>query len=155
LTKIISHVSGVMNSIIGVIYFLSPYFLSLAIEIYRKPTSNLHDKLLKQFFIAWFFYDLIIFFFLNYLAASINNKNYPIKRYLCQFISEENIVIKGKSIFKINFRLKLKIDAIIARINEQYVGFYCLNMFKFTNLAALEYLYGVMTTYILINGLYK
>ena len=47
----------------------------------------------------------------------------------------------------------MKIEAFIARLNGDFIGFYCLNLFKFTKLAFFQFFYALTTVYILINGI--
>ena len=43
----------------------------------------------------------------------------------------------------------MKIDSFIARLNEEYIGFYCFNLFPFTKLA---YFQGWLKSVILGRG---
>ena len=50
-------------------------------------------------------------------------------------------------------QMKLKIDSLIAKLNEEFVGFYCLYAIKFNRKSFYQYIIGLSTTYLLIDGL--
>ena len=49
--------------------------------------------------------------------------------------------------------MRLKIDSLIARLNKEFVGFYCLYAIKFNRMSFYKYILGISTTYFLVNGL--
>ena len=54
-----------------------------------------------------------------------------------------------------NLMINLKIEELIAGLNEHFIGFYCFNLFKFTRMTFLQF-YGFLTTsYILVNRVLK
>ena len=50
-------------------------------------------------------------------------------------------------------QMKLKIDSLIARLNKEFVGFYCLYAIKFTRKSFYQYILGISMTYFLVDGL--
>ena len=48
-------------------------------------------------------------------------------------------------------QMTLKIDSFIARMNEEFVGFYCLYAIKFTRMSFYQYILGISTTYLLVD----
>ena len=49
-------------------------------------------------------------------------------------------------------QMKLKIDSLIARLSKEFVGFYCLYAIKFTRKSFYQYILGISTTYLLVDG---
>ena len=52
-------------------------------------------------------------------------------------------------------QIKLKIDSFIARLNSQFIGFYCFNLFEFTKMAFYQYALTISTCYFLIINFLK
>ena len=50
-------------------------------------------------------------------------------------------------------QMKLKIDSFIDRLNEEFVGFYCLYAIKFNRMSFYHYILGISTTYLLVDEL--
>ena len=47
--------------------------------------------------------------------------------------------------------VRIKIDSFIARLNEEFVGFYCFNLFQLTKLSFFEYIYMLISDFVLIQ----
>ena len=118
--------SGPYNMIIGLVYCLNPYIINLFFKLMRIERNNLFFKLLKIVFIMLFIITNINAYIMNQLSASITVRNKSIYKYLY-------IIFCSKRIIRI--RTKLTIDSFIARLNTQFIGFYCFDLFKFTKMA--------------------
>ena len=118
--------SGPYNIMIGLVYCLNFYVIALYFELMKIDRNDLLFKLLKIVFIIGFILTNINAFIINQLSASITVRNKSIHKYLY-------IIFCSKRIIRI--RTKLTIDSFIARLNTQFIGFYCFNLFKFTKMA--------------------
>ena len=138
--------SGTYNVIIGLVYCLVPYVIALFFEMMKIERNDLLFKLLKNGFIIAFIITNINAFIINQLSASITVRNKSIHKYLYPMFFSN---------MKIRIRTKLTIDSFIARLNTQFIGFYCFNLFKFTKKAFYEYALIVSTCYFLIINVVK
>ena len=138
--------SGPYNISIGLVYCLIPYTIALFFEVVKIERNDLLFKLIKIAFIVFFIITNINSFIINQLSASITVRNKSIHKYLY-------IIFCSKRIIKI--RTKLTIDTFIARLNTQFIGFYCFNLFKFTKMAFYQYAFTISTCYFLITNIIK
>ena len=138
--------SGPYNVIIGLVYCLFPYIIALLLELMKINRNDMLSKLLKIVFIISFIITIVIVFYMNQLSASITVRNKSIHKYLYPMFFSN---------MKIKIRTKLTIDSFIARLNTQFIGFYCFNLFKFTKMAFYQYALSVSTCYILITNITK
>ena len=136
--------SPTYNVIIGLVYCLVPYIISIFVELMKIDRNDLLFKLLKICFIIFFMISNINAFIMNQLSASITVRNKSIHKYLYPMFFSN---------MKIRIRTKLTIDSFIARLNNQFIGFYCFNLFQFTKKAFYEYAIVISTCYFLIKNL--
>ena len=132
--------------IIGLVYCLIPYTIALFFEKMKIERNDLLSKLLKIAFIIAFIITNINAFIINQLSASITVRNKSIHKYLYPMFFSNT---------KIRIRTKLTIDSFIARLNTQFIGFYCFNLFEFNKKAFYEFSLIVSSPYFLIINVVK
>ena len=146
LIDIVQQLSGPYNMIIGGIYCFVPYLIAVSIELVKLDNND--PILIMIEYLHWLIFILAIItsFLVNQLSASITIRNKSIPKHLYpMFFNERNIKL----------RTKLKIDSFIARLNKQFIGYYCFNLFKFTKLAFYQYALTVSSSYILVFNFFK
>ena len=129
LIVVVKQLSGPYNMIIGIIYCFGPYLIAINIEVLKIKRDDWLFKILEQAFLLLLIITNLDAFIINQISASISvsNKSFP----KCLYP-----VFCWKR--KKRITMELKIDSFIARLNEQFVGFYCFNWFKFTKMAFYE-----------------
>ena len=130
--------SGPYNLIIGLVYILGPYIIAIFFELMKIERNDWLFKCVKFACIIIFIMITINAFIINQISASITVRNKSIHKYLY-------IIFCSKRIIK--FRTKLTIDSFIARLNTQFIGFYCFNLFKFTKMAFYQFALSITTCY--------
>ena len=141
LIAIVKQLSGPYNMIIGLVYCLVPYIIALSLELTKIDRDDLLFNLVKLMFFGIFLITNVNAFIINQISASITVRNKSIPRYLYPLFTK-----RGNA----RIRMKLEIESFIARLNTEYIGYYCLNLFKFTKMAFYEYSFSVSTCYFLI-----
>jgi len=66
------------------------------------------------------------------------------------FVSKNQPIITNETSNAIFY---LKINSLIARLNEEYIGFECMCLLRLTKVALYEFLYYIFSMYIFINDL--
>ena len=146
LIDIVKQLSGPYNIIIGLVYCFVPYLIAISVELVKLDTDDLILILIEYLHWLVFIFTILTSFIINQLSASITVRNKSIPKHLYPiFINERNIKL----------RTKLKIDSFIERLNKQFIGYYCFNLFKFTKLAFYQYAFTVSCTYILVFNFFK
>ena len=146
LTKIIQQTSSTHNFIIGIVYFILPYFTSLSIMYCQAEQGNLIDLLCRISLVMVFIIAIVYAYLINKISASITARNTNLVRYLYKlFIIDQNNSLKHK----------LKIYSFIARLNEESIGYKCFNLFHFTKLTFFQYWMTVSSSYILITNVLR
>ena len=134
LIAVVQQLSGPYNMIIGLVYCFLPYIIAINIELIKIKSNDLLFKCLRWVFFILFIGTNIAVFMINQLSASITVRNKSIHKYLYpMFINGRNIKL----------RIKLKIDSFIDRLHNQFIGFYCFNLFQFTKMAFYQYAFSV------------
>ena len=136
--------SGPYNMIIGLVYCIVPYIIANFVELIKIERNDLLFQFVKTIFFLIFILTNINAFIINQLSASITVRNKSIHKYLYPMFCSK---------MKIRIRTKLTIDSFIARLNTQFIGFYCFNLFPFTKRVFYEYALIVSTCYILITNI--
>lgn len=161
-TKSVGQVSKAINCLIGVIYSITPYIISMTIEMTRVTINNLYDMIRLLFSVAFLIIFIIGTLIMNMACASINNENRPLAKYLYRLIADigrqqqmPSSLSNRHLLIRISYlKFLLKIDSHISRLNEQYIGFHCFNLFEFTKLGFFEYFSATLSVIILISNLY-
>ena len=138
---IVQQLSGPYNMIIGLVYCLVPYVIAISLELTKIDRDDLLFQLLKLAFLTLFILTNVNAFIINQISASITVRNKSIPRYLYPVFTK-----RGNA----RIRMKLELESFIARLNTEYIGYYCLNLFKFTKMAFYQYAFSVSTCYFLI-----
>ena len=141
LIGVVQQLSGPYNMIIGLVYCLVPYVIALNLELTKIDRDDLLFNSLKSTFLFLFIVANVNAFIINQLSASITVRNKSITRHLYPMFYSKK---------KTKFRMKLEIESFIARLNTEYIGYYCFNLFKFTKMAFYQYSFSVSTCYFLI-----
>ena len=146
LTIIIKQISGLYNMIIGIVYCVVSYTIAIMLQISQIERDDLIFKTIKYFAYFGLIVTNINAYLINRISASITVRNKAIPRLLYPIFINNNII---------DLRLKLRIDSFIDRLHNQYIGFYCFNLFKFTKMAFYQYIFTVSSCYILVAGFAK
>lgn len=152
LTKVVKILSLTYNLYIGLIYVIMPYVITIDIKLIVLLNDNVMiDNPIVHFImnlisLALLAAAFINIYLVNYISASITIRNNTLVKYLYPLFNGNHST---------NLKLKLKIDSFIARLNKQYIGFRCFNLFKFTKLVFYEYWLGLSSSYILIHDFLK
>ena len=138
-TQLLNELGQMYSRIMFVIYLVLPYTLSDLIKLSIAPNMNQYIRMTG---IAIFVVILILVYFFNYICASITVRNKIAPKYLySNFKRTDNMRIS----------IKLKIEAFLTLLTTEFIGIYCLNMFKFTKMSFNEYFFTVSYAYILIS----
>ena len=146
LIGVVQQLSGYYNMVIGLVYCIVPYIIALCLELTKIDRHDLLFTLLKRAFLGLFIITNVNAFIINQISASITVRNKSIHKYLYPMFCSNR---------KTRIHTKLKIDSFIARLNTQFIGFYCFNLFKFTKMAFYQYAFTVSTSYFLIKSFLK
>ena len=138
--------NGPYNMLIGLTYCVAPYIIALQLEIIIIDKNDLIFKIIKIVFIIIFIITNVNAFIINQISASITVRNKSIHKYLYPMFYWKR---------KIRIRTKLTIDSSIARLNTQFIGFFCFNLFEFTKISFYEYAFSVTSCYFLITDIIK
>ena len=141
---VVKQLSGPYNMIIGLVYCLVPYLLAIELEVAKIESDELLVNIFKLVYFLLFIGGNINAFIINQISASITVRNKSIPRYLYPIFCSQS---------KIRIRTKLKIESFIDRLNTQFIGFYCFNLFKFTKMAFYQYAITISTSYFLITSI--
>ena len=131
LTLLCKRFSNLNNITLGLVYTLIPYVSVLSIECFKSETDSYFDIIAKLIFLFTFSLVNLNSYLINQSAASISvrSKVFPKLCYKVFLTSNRSY----------NMRFKLKVEGFIARLNKEFVGFRCFNLFKFTKLAFYKY----------------
>ena len=153
-TKLVHEISGVINMLIGITYTISPIFISLCIIILKNDPETLIELLFHLTILLWYPVLFLLLYIINHYCASLPLRNRSISKLMYPVFYDKNfhrIESQRYHSYQLsNILIHMKIDSLIARLNKQYVGFYCFNLFQFTKLAILQYLSYFFTVYVLI-----
>ena len=141
ISQLIQNLSDYINYIIGLIYSFGILITAIFIKIITDQTASIVTRI---FCLVLLIALCIVCYMVNIMSASISTANKSFAKHLYPIFIEKH--------FR-NLRLKFKIDGFIARLNNQFIGFYCFNLFKFTKLAFYQFFYILTSAYILVNNL--
>ena len=137
LTKMVFSISNIVNLGIGLIYSMFPYML-----VFARHQADDHNLLVRLISIIGVVVMFTNTYITNLLVASITVSNKSLPKYLYRVFCDKR--------YK-DLKLKLKMYSLLHRIDYQFLGFYCFNMFEFTKIAFYQYMIAVVTSYILVN----
>ena len=142
-TRLLNELGDMYSRILFVFYMMWPYTLSAIIKLLLVPSLNKYFKVSIIFIVV--IMTIVIYFF-NYICASITVRNKNAPKYLYSKFIRSN---------KLRISIKMKIEAFLLRLITDFIGIYCLNMFKFTKLTFYQYFMTISSAYVLIYGLDK
>ena len=155
----------VINKLIGIFYLITPILFSQFITILNGQTNNFFELFLILCVKIMSPFMLFLLCIIIHIATSITTVNLSITKYLYPVFKSNcfnrpnyqvglyQLYLSKKYEILSDIMIKMKIDSFIARLNEEYVGFYCLNLFEMTKLVILEYFYVFLTAYMFIHDL--
>ena len=126
--------------IIGFLYVFPPMTITLFMTMAIDTTEPVWKRLYSLFCST---VCVIGTYMATFMAAYLTSENESIVKDLYPTV--------GK--FKNNLRLELIIDSFVSKLNTQFIGFYCFNLFRFTKFSFFEYAFLLSSTYFLINKL--
>ena len=140
-TQLLNELGDMYSRILFVFYLVWPYSMSTLIKLFLVPGLN---KFVKVFIIFIVVSLTILNYFFNYICASITVRNKNAPKYLYSKFIRSN---------KMRISIKMKIEAFLLRLLTEFIGIYCLNMFKFTKLSFYQYFMTISSAYVLIYNL--
>jgi hypothetical protein len=87
----------------------------------------------------------LLVFIANYISSSLSSSAHDFTSDLYSFLFNTRIIIAVQH--------RLKISSFIEKICGPVIGYYCLDLFPFTNYEFFEYISFVFSNYILLNDL--
>ena len=136
---ILNKLSKPFNILMSYLYLIYPiYFVTNFNTAIDGNTSLIGSFVLILILLLNVFINYIIFASIS----SLSIKKDQILESLYPILTEKNII---------GFRLRLRIDSFIARVNTEFIGFHCLNYIKFERKAFCSYIIGLSSTYILFK----
>ena len=145
LTRLCKSLSNLNNIALGLVYMLLPYMSVLSIECLKYETDGYFDLLAKILFLFSFTLVNLCAYLINQSAASISVRSKVFPK-LCYKVFQKS---NNRSY---SLRFKLKVEEFIARLNKEFIGYRCFNLFKFTKLAFFKYVLSIGVTYVLVVG---
>ena len=145
LTRLCKSLSNLNNIVLGLVYTIVPYMAVLSVECLKYETDSYFDLIAKLIFLFAFTMVNLCAFLINQSAASISVRSKVFPK-LCYKVFQKS---NNRSY---NLRFKLKVEEFIARLNKEFIGYRCFNLFKFTKLAFFKYVLSIGVTYVLVVG---
>ena len=145
-------------------FLIFPSLLSTIFMVLTSEANTVIEHLVQVVLFMILPLPFVCLYTINHFCASIPLRNRSIAKYLYPVFYDKNFhrIQIDRSILFYSYRtqtsnllIHMKIDSFIARLNKQFVGFYCFNLFKFTKLAMLHFLSYLITVHILFNKLNK
>ena len=127
-----------ISCIIGIVF--SNCTGLLLIYFYAAMDQDV-NILMRIFLFLSVFLFIAIMFTVNLMTASISTANKSVVKHLYPIFIDKKFN---------NIWIYLKVDSFIERMNRDFVGFYCYNLFKMTKPAFYEYFTVLTSGYILI-----
>ena len=160
-TRLVNKLSKLINMLCGITYLITPFFISQILWILTdEEPKSIIDKMMQIFFIIMVIILIIGIYIFDDILSSITKVNQTLPRYLYPIFHDKHFTrFKHKYSLNLNYNfgqlsdimVRIKIDSFIARLNEEFVGFYCFNLFKVTKLAFFEFIYMLMSDFVLIQ----
>ena len=160
-TRLVNKSSKLINVICGMIYLIVPIFISQILWILIEDDNKTFELRLVKFALifAVIFAFVLIYIFENILCE-ISQMNEHLPNYLYPIFHDKQFArFQHRITLNLNYRfgqlsdimVRIKIDSFIARLNEEFVGFYFFNLFKVTKLAFFEVIYMLMSDFVLLQ----
>ena len=162
--ELVHKISNPINYIISFVFLITPTLISTTIILSKIEANTLIERLINILMLFYIPLQILFIYIFNHLCASIPLRNRSIAKYLYPVYYDKNFhriqMHRSRRFYSYrtqtsNLLIHMKTDSFIARLNKQFVGFYCCNLFKFTKLALLQYLSYFSTVHVLFNKLIK
>ena len=160
-TRLVDKLGKLINVLSGIIYLITPFFISQILWILtEEEPKNLLDKVAQVLFIFMVIVMIIVIYIFDDILSRIAKVSHHLPKYLYPIFHDKQFTRFQHTIgLNLNYRsgilsdimVRIKIDSFIARLNEEFVGFYCFNLFEVTKLAFFEYIYMLMSVFVLIQ----
>ena len=141
--QLIHSLSEAYNIILGYIYLIAPYIMVLELKLLLISDKPLYISI---YFVVLFIFFIAVIYMFNMLCASVTTKNRNAPRQLYRVFCSYKFI---------NFQHRLKILGLLEKLNYDFVGFYCLNLFKFTKMLFYQYLFNIASAYMLVTKLLR
>ena len=161
-TSISNKFSKLINVMCGIMYLLTPLIVSHLLRILTEEESqNIWVKLFKIIFTFLVTLVIFIIYIFGDFVSNITKINQTLHKYLSQIFKVKNFNrFHHRISLNLNYNfgqlsdimVRIKIDSFIARLNEEFVGFYCFNLFEVTKLAFFKYIYMLISVFILLQN---
>ena len=159
-TRLVDKLSKLINVICGIIYSIIPFLISQVLLILTEKSKNNLEIIVHVFFILMGIVLFIIIYIFDDILSNISQANQTLPKYLYPIFHEKQFTrFQHRIAFNLNYNfgqlsdimVRIKIDSFIARLNEEFVGFYCFNLFGITKLTFFELVYMLMSDFVLIQ----
>jgi hypothetical protein len=127
--------------ILFVVYFLTPPLINIILYLSVFETNN-YLRIFYGLLVFNCYYLILIF---NYICSSLSSSAHDFTSDLYAFLSNKRIIIPVQH--------RLKISTFVEKLCGPVIGYYCYNLFPFTNYAFYEYISIVSCNYILMSNL--
>ena len=154
-TRLVDKLSKLINVICGIIYLYTPFFISQILwQLTEEEPKNILENFAKLFFLFVVIIIITSLYIFDDIISSITKFNRKLPNYLYPIFHNKHFTRFDHRIsFNLNYNfgqlsdimVRIKIDSFIARLNEEFVGFYFFNLFKVTKLAFFQYIYIILT----------
>jgi hypothetical protein len=124
---------------LAMVYFLLTPLHNIAVYMSVSETNTLFRSL---YLIGLTILSTILFI-VNYMSSSLSSSAHDFTSDLYTFLVSKRIPVQHK----------LKISSFIEKLCGPVIGYYCYELFPFTNYEFYQYVSFVFTNYILLNGL--
>ena len=158
-TNTVYELSKLMNMMLGMIYVFSPIILSPGIILLNGKANTIFEIYLIKLIKLLIPFVIIIVYYFIHIATSITTVNKSIAKYIYPVFNDKNFSRLNHQVgLNLSYKfgilsdivIKMKIESFIARLNEEYIGFYCFNLFPMTKVVVFQYAYLFLTAYVLI-----
>jgi hypothetical protein len=126
---------------LAIIYFLFTPIVNILIFMAVYEVNHF----LSLFYALIAFCLSFIVFIANYISSSLSSSAHDFTSDLYTFLTNKRIIIL--------LQHRLKISTFIEKLCGPVIGYYCYDLFLFTNYEFFEYVSIVSSNYFLLNGL--
>ena len=142
-THLVRLLAKAFNVILGIIYLIIPYIIVFVLKLLSISKTPLYIRIFGSVVLIS---SLTIIYLLNFLCATVTTKNKNAPRHLYRvFCSYKFIDLKHR----------FKILGLLEKLTYDFVGFHCLDLFKFTKQSFYQYFMTITSTYILVSKLLR
>jgi hypothetical protein len=126
---------------LAIIYFLFTPIVNILVYM----TTFEVNYLLRIFYALTAIVLSLLVFITNYISSSLSSSAHDFTSDLYSFLFNPRIII--------SVQYRLKISAFIEKLCGPVIGYYCYDLFPFTNFEFYEYVSFVFSNYVLMNSL--